>query len=125
MTAAAMLMAASNAPLVASVSPAAYGEYACTGYPPSVCVSPQVIATDPAVVTYTGGDGSSPTYSWAWVSGDTFTVASPSSASTTFSRSTGRLTQYSGIYRCTLTVGSEVALLDVPVSTFYNYETGL
>ena len=57
MTAAAMLMAASNAPLVASVSPAAYGEYACTGYPPSVCVSPQVIATDPAVVTYTGGDG--------------------------------------------------------------------
>lgn len=120
-----MMSVGGNDPLVGFVSPATANDtYRCVGYPPSVCVSPQVITTNAVVVTYTGGDGSSPTYAWAKVSGDTHTITSPTSASTTFSKSVERVESFSAVYRCTLTVGSETALLDVPVTTFYDYETG-
>lgn len=126
MTAAMLLMTGSNSPLIASVSPAeAYGEYACTGYPPNVCASPQTVTTNTVTVSYTGGDGSAPTYAWALLSGTAHTVTAATSATTAFEKSVTRLQTFTAVYRCTLTVGSEVALLDVPVTTFYNYETGL
>lgn len=58
-----------------------------------------------ASVTALASNGVGPySYAWAYVSGDSFTINSPSAATTTFSK-TGAVvgTAYSGTYRCTAT----------------------
>lgn len=54
--------------------------------------------------TATASGGATPyvSYAWAWVSGDTFTVDSPSAATTTFSGSGNNETKQ-GVYKCTVT----------------------
>lgn len=76
-------------------------------------------------VTATVSNGVGPfTYSWARVSGDTFTIDSSTSASTTFRRSGTTVaepgTTYTGTYRCTVTdTGNSnyTASADVTVTT--------
>jgi hypothetical protein len=60
------------------------------------------VTTAAATATATGG---TPGYSYAWthVSGDTFTVNSESSASTTFTTTLSAGTFKEGVYRCTAT----------------------
>ena len=65
--------------------------------------SPCGATTGGANVVGHGGTGVY-TYSWAFVSGETFTVNSPSSGNTTFSKTAaGNNSQHSGVYRCTVT----------------------
>lgn len=66
---------------------------------------PGSITTDPTTVGYTGGIGTV-TFSWAKVSGDTFTVNSPTAGTTTFTVSVGAYATKSAVYRCTATDGS-------------------
>ena len=81
-------------------------------------VSPQVTAS----VTITASGGSSPyTYAWTKVTGDTFTVTSPTAASTTFSTSADNQTDgEQAIYRCTVTDDDgNKASIDVGVLAIY------
>ena len=50
----------------------------------------------------TGGVGSY-TYAWTYVSGDSYTINSPSSAGTTFTTTLSSGATKSGVYRCTAT----------------------
>ena len=55
-------------------------------------------------VTCTPTAGTSPfTYAWTRVSGDIFTVTSPTAATTTFSKTVAPGAIYTGVYRCTIT----------------------
>lgn len=54
--------------------------------------------------TGTGSGGTAPyTYAWTYVSGNSYTINSPSSASTTFTTSLTAGQLKSGVYRCTVT----------------------
>ena len=81
--------------------------------------NPCTATTNAAGVTGHGGSGNY-TYSWAYISGTTATVDSPSSGNTTFSRSAnGNNSQHSGVYRCTVTdtgLGQSLTF-DVTVTT--------
>lgn len=86
-----MLLGAAQPPLSASISP-----------PNLYKFGSGTITSDPATCVAQGG--SAPyTYAWTYVSGQSYTINSPSSATTTFSTiiSTGVLK--SGVYRCTVT----------------------
>ena len=80
------------------------------------------VTTNSTTVTPTGGVAPY-TYSWAYVSGDSATVNSPTSATTTFSRNVfinnpGQSFIRSGVYRCTVTdSASQTATADVDVIT--------
>jgi hypothetical protein len=81
-------------------------------------VSPQVTAS----VTITASGGVSPySYAWTKVTGDTFTVTSASSASTTFSTSANNQSEgEQAIYRCTVTDDDgNKASIDVGVLAIY------
>lgn len=60
------------------------------------------VTTGSATCTATGG---TPGYTYAWtrVSGDVFTINSPTAATTTFTRSLGAEEAREGVYRCTAT----------------------
>lgn len=61
------------------------------------------VTTDAVTATVTGGTGPF-TYAWAYVSGDSFTINSPTSATTTYTGSITVLGQSKyGVYRCTVT----------------------
>jgi hypothetical protein len=71
-------------------------------------------------VTVTPSGGTSPyTYAWTKVSGDTFTVTSPTAAATTFSVTLGSGGLASAIYRCTVTDDAS-ATYTVDVSVLAN-----
>jgi hypothetical protein len=72
-------------------------------------LSPQI--TNSVTVTAHGGSGSY-TYAWAYTSGDTFNVTSPTSATTTFSKG-GATGMYNGVQTCTVT---DAAGFSVPVA---------
>lgn len=63
---------------------------------------PGSVTTNTVTVTPDGGTGPY-TYAWTYVSGDTFTVNSPTSAATSFSTSLTAGQEKSGVYRCTIT----------------------
>ena len=88
-----------------------YGTSAATAL--AMTVTPSVIAnirlgagsltSDPATGNASGGAGGY-TYAWTYVSGDVFTINTPSSSVTTFTTSFGLGGIFkSGVYRCTVT----------------------
>lgn len=78
--------------------------------------------TSSAAVAVASGGTSPYTYAWTKVSGDTFTVTSPTAASTTFSTSLTNGQTKSGVYRCTATdAASATAYDDVTVNTVSTY----
>lgn len=62
---------------------------------------PGTITSGSIAVTPAGGATYS--YAWGYVSGDTMTITSPSSAATTFSKSCRYSQSFSSVYRCTVT----------------------
>jgi hypothetical protein len=82
------------------------------GVPLSISISPASIAnlrlgagsltSDPATGTGAGGSGGY-TYAWTYVSGDSYTINSPSSATTTFTTTLASEQIKTGTYRCTVT----------------------
>lgn len=60
------------------------------------------VVSAPATATASGGSGGY-TYAWTYVSGNSFSVTSPTSASTTFSTSLLAAQYKLGVYRCTVT----------------------
>ena len=67
-----------------------------------------------ATATASGGAGGY-TYAWTRVSGDSYTINSSTSASTTFTTTLSNGQFKSGIYRCTVTSGSVTASADIQV----------
>ena len=88
---------------------------AVSSVPLSISISPTSIAnlrtgagnltSDPATGTGAGGSGGY-TYAWTYVSGDSYTINSPSSATTTFTTSLASEQLKVGTYRCTVTDSS-------------------
>lgn len=86
--------------------------------------------TNAVTVSVFGGSGNY-SYSWAFVSGTSFTITSPSSATTTFSRNaagsdgdgTPGYSSYSGIARCTIhdNVTSLNTTVDITVTTYHSW----
>ena len=71
-----------------------------------------VVQTNIVTVTPAGGTGPY-TYSWTYVSGDTVTVLSPTSAATRFSSATGA----EAVYKCTVTDSlAATAVVNVGIS---------
>lgn len=60
------------------------------------------LTSSPATGTASGGTGPY-TYAWTYVSGNSYTINSPSSATTTFTTSLTAGQLKSGVYRCTVT----------------------
>lgn len=60
------------------------------------------VSTNPTSVSVSGGVGPY-SYAWEYVSGATFTVNSPSSSTTSFSRVVGDGDEFNGVYRCKVT----------------------
>ena len=60
------------------------------------------LTSSPATGTGSGGTGPY-TYAWTYVSGNSYTINSPSSATTTFTTSLIAGQLKSGVYRCTVT----------------------
>lgn len=118
-----LLGASSTPPLSASKSGDASGFYDCTGTAVT-CPTSVVIPTNSVTITAAGGTGSGPSYAWTKISGDTFTVTAPTSASTTFSATVNRsigISSKSAVYRCTVTRGAETYTVDVNVGVQYEY----
>lgn len=99
---------------------------AAVGEPLSVGISPTSISesrvgagsitSSTATATADGGAGGY-TYAWAHVSGDSYTINSPSSAGTTFTTSVLAGQLKSGVYRCTVTdSASSTATADITVA---------
>jgi hypothetical protein len=94
--------------------------YECYGTTGS-CPSAANMTTDAVTISTFGGSGAGPTYSWAKVSGDTFTMSASTAATTTFSASVNRNTTKTAVYRCTITRGVDVLTKDVTVTGTYTY----
>jgi len=67
-----------------------------------------------ATATASGGSGGY-TYAWTRVSGDTYTINSSTSATTTFTTTLSNGQFKSGIYRCTVTSGGVTAFANIQV----------
>jgi len=79
--------------------------------------NPCTATTNDVTITPIGGSGSY-TYSWARVSGDTYTISAATSATTHFSLSASTPTDHSAVYRCTVNDGAgQTTTVDVNVST--------
>jgi hypothetical protein len=127
-----LLGASATPPLSASKSGDATGLYSCTESPPGVassCPTSPTVTTNSVTVTASGGAGAGPSYAWTRISGDVFTVTSPTSASTTFSIAIARIRDgeavRNAVYRCTVTRGTETATVDVNVGASYVENTNL
>lgn len=98
---------------IAAGAAATAGTYA-TATPTSLTTSTGSGSITTASVTASLVGGTGTTFSWAKVSGDTFTVTSPSAASTTFSiTGVGAGVTKSAVYRCTI---NSTYTVDVPIT---------
>jgi hypothetical protein len=64
------------------------------------------------------GTPSGGTFAWSYVSGDNFTIVSPTSATTTFRTNLASGASLSGVYRVTYTLSGATATADI--SVFFN-----
>lgn len=93
------------------------GAYNCIG---TSCATVRSVTSSPVVITATGGSGPGPTYSWARVSGDSAISATASTSGTTqFTANVPRETEYTAVFRCTVTRGIDTVTVDVNVSISY------
>lgn len=93
------------------------GAYNCIG---TSCATVRSITSLPVVITATGGSGTGPTYSWTRVSGDSAISATASTSDTTqFTANVPRETEYTAVFRCTVTRGTDTVTVDVNVSISY------
>ena len=93
-------------------------------FAPTISISPDPLQTTisgggsvtsgAATATASGGAGGY-TYAWTYVSGDSFTINSPTSASTTFTTTLVSGGYKLGNYRCTVTSGGATASADIQV----------
>lgn len=93
-------------------------------FAPSISISPSDLYTSisgggsvtsaAATATASGGAGGY-TYAWTYVSGDSFTINSSTSASTTFTTTLVSGGYKLGNYRCTVTSGGATASADIQV----------
>jgi hypothetical protein len=103
-------------PMTPSKDSDAYGLCALFS-PGATCTA----TTNSVTVSVTGGVGGF-TYAWTYVSGDTFTVLSPSAATTQFRRSTANGV-FNGVYRCTVTDSTAATTyIDVNINTEHLYD---
>ena len=68
--------------------------------------TPGTITVGPATASPIPSNATSVTYAWEYVSGSTFTVNSPTSASTSFSYVASGTGSRSGVYRCKVMQGA-------------------
>ena len=93
-------------------------------FAPTISISPDPLQTTisgggsvtsgAATATASGGAGGY-TYAWTYVSGDSFTINSPTSASTTFTTTLVSGGYKLGDYRCTVTSAGATASADIQV----------
>ena len=89
--------------------------------PPPVGPTTVGISTNSVTVTGSGGNGGY-SFSWAHISGDTFTGWSASGPTNSFHHgSVGRNQTKSGVFRCTVSDGVTSSFVDVNVSVTYFY----
>ncbi len=86
-----------------------------------LCPTPLGITTDAVSVTATGGTSPAYAYLWEWVSGDVFTINTPTLSATTFSTSLAHNVSKSGVYKCTITSALETVVKNVTVSISYTF----
>lgn len=89
----ALLGGVRSVPLTISISPASIA---------NLRTGAGNLTSDPATGTGAGGSGGY-TYAWTYVSGDSYTINSPSSATTTFTTNLASEQLKVGVYRCTVT----------------------
>jgi hypothetical protein len=89
----ALLGAVSSVPLSVSISPTSLA---------NLRTGAGSLTSDPATGTGAGGSGGY-TYAWTYVSGDSYTINSASSATTTFTTTLAAEQLKTGTYRCTVT----------------------
>lgn len=91
---------------------------------PTITISPSSLYTSrsgggsatSAAATGSGSGGAGGyTYAWTYVSGDSYTINSSASASTTFTTTLISGAFKSGVYRCTVTSGGVTATADITV----------
>lgn len=71
------------------------------------------VTSDSTTATGSPGGG---TYAWSYVSGDSFAINSPTSATTTFTTTVAAFQTKVGVYRCTYTQGGNTATADCTVT---------
>lgn len=82
-----------------------------------VSSTPCTVTTNSVTITAIGGSGSY-TYSWARLSGDVYTILSPTSATTQFRLSASTPSDHAGVYRCTINDGAgQTTTVDINVSS--------
>lgn len=81
--------------------------------------SPCTVTTNTVTITAVGGTGSY-TYAWSILSGDAYTILSPTSAGTQFRLSDSTPSSHSATARCVISDGTQTATVDVSVSSQHN-----
>lgn len=74
-------------------------------------------ATSNTATTTVSGGKAPFTYLWTFVSGDSFTITSPTSSSTTFSKTNAAPNVLVGVYKCTITDDNNDSLEDTVIVT--------
>lgn len=101
----------------------ALGTFTCVQIAPNATNCPVIttVTSNAVTVTPQGGTGT-PSYLWTYVSGDTSIVVSDATSnSVTFNAVVGVNNFRTGVWRCTVTRGSQTAFVDVVVLLIYDY----
>jgi len=106
-----------------SSSSVAGGIYSCRQESPTSnnCPFANTVVSDAITITPQGGTGT-PSYAWAYVSGDSsITVSDTTAATVTFSGVVSRNDTRTAVWRCTVTRGSQTASTQITVNLSYEY----